>query len=329
MKYNRLGRTGVQVSKIALGTATFGVAPLEQDAGRIVSRALDLGINLFDTANSYGNQPRFDREGAPPAAQRKSGEEILGQALQGRRDEVVICTKVMEPVGAGVNDKGLSRYHIVRQVEQSLKRLKTDHIDVYYGHHPDANTPMDETLRAFDDLVTQGKVLYPALSTYGAWQTMEALWVADKYGLAPPVVNQLPYNLAFRNPEREIIAACEKFGLTLTVFSPLAGGLLAGPEVWERPVAGSQRWGGARFSDAQLAIGRQLADLAQREGKPPAAMALAWLIAKPVISAAIIGAETIAELETNVQAADIDLTPELYEELDSIGRINTSFWAGI
>ena len=168
MRYSTLGSTGIKVSCIGLGTATFGVAPFESDAGRLVGRALDLGINLIDTANSYGNQARFDRTGAPPAEARASAEEIVGRALGARRRDVVLCSKVMEPVGAGPNERGLSRRHIFNQVEASLRRLGTDHLDLYYAHHPDPATPIEQTLRAFDDLVHQGKIRYATLSTYPA-----------------------------------------------------------------------------------------------------------------------------------------------------------------
>jgi 1-deoxyxylulose-5-phosphate synthase len=168
MRYGTLGNTGVKVSCIGLGTATFGVAPFEGDARRLVGRALDLGINLIDTANSYGNQARFDRAGAPPAEARASAEEIVGRALGARRHDVVLCSKVMEPVGAGPNERGLSRRHIFNQIEASLRRLGTDHLDLYYAHHPDPATPIEQTLRAFDDLVHQGKIRYATLSTYPA-----------------------------------------------------------------------------------------------------------------------------------------------------------------
>ena len=190
MRYSTLGSTGIKVSCIGLGTATFGVAPLADDAERLVGRALDLGINLVDTANSYGNQARFDRAGAPPAAARASAEEIVGRALRARRRDVVLCSKVMEPVGAGPNERGLSRRHIFDQVEASLGRLGTDHLDVYYAHHPDPATPIEQTLRAFDDLVRQGKIRYAALSTYPAWQMTEALWTADRRGFAPPEIGR-------------------------------------------------------------------------------------------------------------------------------------------
>ncbi|HEY7295809.1 MAG TPA: aldo/keto reductase, partial [Dehalococcoidia bacterium] len=252
MQYEELGPSGVRVSRLCLGTAAFGVAPLAEGCGPLVGRALDLGINFFDTANSYGNQPRFDRPGAPPAAERASAEELLGRALAGRRAAAFLATKVMEPVGPGVNDRGLSRRHIMQQVEQSLRRLRTDYIDLYYAHHPDPRTPLDQTLRAFDDLIREGKVRYVGLSTFPAWQTTEALWICDRLGLYAPICCQLPYNMAVRGIEQEVVPACRRFGLGITVFSPLAGGLLAGIETLSRPIAGNRRWGGSGFPAEQV-----------------------------------------------------------------------------
>ena len=327
MKYSFLGRTGVRVSKLTLGTATFGVAPLEEDADSLVSRALDLGINFFDTANSYGNQKRFDRPGSLPADQRKSAEEMLGSALQGRRNDVIIASKVMEQIGFGPNDGGwtgggLSRVHIMTQVEQSLRRLRTDHLDVYYMHHPDPVTPIDETLRTFDDLIRQGKVRYCAFSTFDGWRMMEGLWMAERYGLNAPVAHQTAYNLLNRAIERDIVPACLKYGLTLNLFSPLGGGLLASPAVLEREsgVTGSQRWGGPGFPEEDIANARRFYDLAHEAGESPARLALAWLLSRPAVSSAIIGPETLEELETNATAADLELDDDLMEKVDEIGR---------
>ena len=200
MDYSLLGPTGVKVSKICLGTATFGVAPDTQEAERVVQVALDLGINFFDTANVYGATPTFDRPGAPPAAEREPAEQILGRALAGRRDNVVIATKSGErrfdPAA------GLSRRYIIQQVEQSLRRLGTDYIDLYYAHFPDPDTPLDQTFAVYDDLVRQGKVRYVALSNYPAWQVTRALWIADNRRLAAtPVCVQVKYNLIDRAAE--------------------------------------------------------------------------------------------------------------------------------
>ena len=329
MEYAILGRTGVRVSRLCLGTATFGVAPLAADASALIHRALDLGINFFDTANSYGNQTRFDRPGVPPAPQRRWAEEMLGEALKGRRHEVIIASKVQEQIGDGPNDGGqkgggLSRVHIMRQIDQTLRRLQTDYIDVYYMHHPDPITPIDQTLRAFDDLIHAGKVRYGAFSTFPTWKMIEGLWVADRLGLHAPVCHQVAYNLAWRNApmpiEREVQPACLQYGLSMTVFSLLGGGLLTGIDTLSRSHTGAQRWGGRGFTPEQIQAGEDLDALAKRWGQSPAQLALAWLIARPAVAAAIIGPETIGELEASVPAADLKLTPEQMAEVDAIGQ---------
>ena len=204
MQYAILGRTGVKVSRICLGTATFGVAPTAQDADQLVGAAIDLGINFVDTADVYGNMPVFDRPGAPAAADREPAEQILGRALRGRRDEMVIATKSNGIVGHNINDRGLSRRHIIRQVETSLRRLNTDYIDLYYAHDPDPDTPLEQTLAAYDDLIRQGKIRYVGLSNHPAWQVTQALWIADDRRLQTPVATQVKYNLIDRAAEREL-----------------------------------------------------------------------------------------------------------------------------
>jgi 1-deoxyxylulose-5-phosphate synthase len=328
MEYTLLGRTGVRVSRLALGTATFGVAPQEKDAIKLVHRALDLGINFFDTAVTYGNQPRFDRPGAPPAHQRKSAEEILGMALQGYRDDVIIASKVQErlkpgPNGGGPDGAGLSRRFIMQQIERTLRRLGTDHLDLYYAHHPDPSTPMDHTIQAFDDLIHQGKVLYWALSTYPAWQLTEAVMLARQHGWYEPVCHQIGYNLTARQVERETLPAAQKFGVSHTVFSPLAGGLLTGIATTRRAVVGVQRWmagSGPGYSPEHIAVAEQMEALSQKWDHTPSHLALAWLLSRSTIASAIIGPETIAELEENVRAVDVRLDAAQMAELDEVGK---------
>jgi aryl-alcohol dehydrogenase-like predicted oxidoreductase len=188
MDHALLSGTGLRVSRLALGTASFGVAPTAADTQKLVDYALDEGVNFIDTANSYGNQSRFYRHGVPHAEDRASAEELIGRAIAGRRDHVILATKVSEPIGDGPNDGGwhgggLSRAHIMRLAERSLSRLRTDYIDIYYAHHPDPVTNITETLRAFGDLITQGKIGYYALSTYAGWQLTEAVLTADRIGV--------------------------------------------------------------------------------------------------------------------------------------------------
>ncbi|WP_019071796.1 aldo/keto reductase [Streptomyces hokutonensis] len=237
MEYALLGSSGLRVSRpAALGTATFGVSPTEADTQRVVDFALDQGINFVDTANSYGNQPRFDRPGAPSAEERASAEELVGRAIAARRDHVVLATKVPDPVGPGPNDGsftggGLSRAHIVTTVERSLRRLRTDHIDIYYiyyAHHPDPVTDVADTIGTFEDLIRAGTIRYYALSTYAGWELTEAVLTADRLGARRPVRHQVLYSLAERGVEAEVMPAGRHLGISTTAFSPLAGGLLAG-----------------------------------------------------------------------------------------------------
>ena len=306
MEYSLLGPSGVKVSRICLGTATFGVAPDAQKAGRVVQAALDCGINFFDTANVYGATPTFDRPGAPPVSEREPAEELLGRALRGRRDEVVIATKSGErrfdPAA------GLSRRYIIQQVEQSLRRLGTDYVDVYYAHFPDPDTPLEQTLVVYDDLVRQGKLRYVALSNYPAWQVTHALWIADDRRLAAaPVCAQVKYNLVDRAAEDELAPACQQFGLSIVPFGPLHGGLLAGMQVEDREFSGDKRFGGSGFTGIELEIGQAVERLSQEWGLQPYQVSLAWLLSRPAVASAIVGAETAEEVTANATAADVTL----------------------
>jgi 1-deoxyxylulose-5-phosphate synthase len=315
MDYSLLGPTGVKVSKICLGTATFGVAPDAQEAEHVVQAALDLGINFFDTANVYGATPTFDRPGAPPAAEREPAELILGRALAGRRDDVVIATKSGErrfdPAA------GLSRRYIIQQVEHSLRRLGTDYIDLYYAHFPDPDTPLEQTLSVYDDLVRQGKLRYVALSNYSAWEVTRALWIADDRRLAvAPVCVQVKYNLIDRAAEAELAPACAQFGLSIVPFGPLHGGLLAGTtQVEQREFAGDKRFGGSGFSETELEVGRAVEGLAQDWSLQPYQVSLAWLLSRPAVASVIVGAETVDEVTANATAADVILEQD---QLDAI-----------
>jgi aryl-alcohol dehydrogenase-like predicted oxidoreductase len=317
MDYSLLGPTGVKVSKICLGTATFGVAPDAQEAERVVHTALDAGINFFDTANVYGATPTFDRPGVPPAAEREPAEQILGRALAGRRDELVIATKCGErrfdPAA------GLSRRYIIQQVEQSLRRLGTDYIDLYYAHFPDPDTPLEQTLAVYDDLVRQGKVRYVALSNHPAWQVTHAMWIADDRRIAAaPVCVQVKYNLIDRAAEQELAPACVQFGLSIVPFGPLHGGLLASTQVEEREFSGDKRFGGSGFTETELEIGRAVERLSRDWSLQPYQVSLAWLLSRPAVASAIVGAETLEEITANAAAADVKLDQAQLDALTAL-----------
>ena len=306
MKYSVLGSTGVKVSRICLGTATFGVAPTAQDADRLVGAAIDLGINFVDTADVYGNMPVFDRPGAPAAADREPAEQILGRALRGRRDEMVIATKSNGIVGHDVNDRGLSRRHIIRQVETSLRRLETDYIDLYYAHDPDPDTPLEQTLAAYDDLIRQGKIRYVGLSNHPAWQVTQALWIADDRRLHAPVAAQVKYNLIDRAAERELAPAC---AAVRAVDRPLRA---AARRPARRP--GRARPGGRPATSASPGPGSptpRSPSPARSTGSAvpgdctPYQVSLAWLLSRPAVASVIVGAETVDELRANATAADV------------------------
>ena len=318
MQYSVLGTTGVKVSRICLGTATFGVAPTAQDADRLVGAAIDLGINFVDTADVYGNMPVFDRPGAPAAADREPAEQILGRALRGRRDEMVIATKSNGIVGHDINDRGLSRRHIIRQVETSLRRLETDYIDLYYAHDPDPDTPLEQTLAVYDDLIRQGKIRYVGLSNHPAWQVTQALWIADDRRLQrtrrrPGEVQ--PHRSGRRAGARP---ACQRFGLSIVPYAPLHGGLLADLAVLDREVSGDQRFGAAGFTDAEIAVAREVDRLSRAWGLAPYQVSLAWLLSRPAVASAIVGAETVDELRANATAADVELEPAQLDALTAL-----------
>lgn len=323
MLYKGLSGTGLRVSRLCLGTGAFGVAPLSEDVDRLVHGALDIGVNMFDTANSYGNFARMDRPGAPPAADRESAEVLLGKALKGRRDEAIICTKVREVVGPDINDYGLSRRHILQQVEKSLKALQTDYIDIYHAHGPDRETSIEETLRTFDDLVRQGKIRHFALSNYPAWEMTHAIDLCDRLGFNRPAAHQRGYNLVLRDIEHDVIPVCRHFNVDLTAFFPLNGGLLAGAATRARPISGITRFIADKSKPVEVPEGQaraaeQLDRLAETWGLNPAHVALAWLFSKRFLATAIVGPESLAELEDSAAAADIVLDQQQIEALDAL-----------
>lgn len=306
MEYRRLGRTGVWVSEIALGCAHLGSKPADENqAVKLVHRAIDLGINFIDTANIYvGGR----------------SEEIVGKALKGIRHQVVLATKVRGRMGTGRNDEGLSRYHIVRQVEASLRRLQTDYIDLYQVHWWDANTPLDETLRALDDLVRQGKVLYIGCSNFAAWQLCKSLWLSDKNGWARFETNQVRYSLLDRSIEGELLPLCESESVGILAYSPMGGGFLAKDPIPESPPVFWVRSHRDRRSESvterEKRIWLSVKELAQKHGRPISHIPLAWVLRLPVVSAAIIGASNVEQLEENTKASGFKLHDEDIEFLN-------------
>ncbi|MBI2940419.1 MAG: aldo/keto reductase [Chloroflexi bacterium] len=314
MRYRNLGRTGVRVSTICLGTVYFGTQVAADESVRIIQRALDLGVNFIDTAEIY-MRPSYG-----------AAEEVVGRALEGRRHEVVLATKKRyDPRPhrtGGLGDHGLSRRQIITAVEGSLRRLRTDYIDVYYPHHPDPEVDLEETLRAFDDLVRAGKVRYIGLSNYPAWQVVEALWIADRRNLEPVACVQALYNLLDREIERDLVPACRRFGLGLMPYSPLAGGVLTGkyrsgesrpPESRAAQVGYAGRGRPAHIpvlSERNLAAAGRLAAFASERGETASRLAVAWALHQPLVTAVIMGASTVAQIEENVAAADLALTPD-------------------
>ena len=321
MRYRTLGKTGLLVSEICLGTMTFGgrgfwtaIGALDQSlADRIVGRALDAGVNFIDTADVYS-------EGV--------AEEITGKAMRnsGRaRTDLVLATKVFGPTGAGVNDRGASRGHIMDGIKASLKRLGTDYIDLYQIHALDQLTPVEETLRALEDLVRQGHVRYVGVSNWSAWALMKALGIADRHGWVRPVTLQAYYSIAGRDIEREIVPLLAAEQLGLMVWSPLAGGLLAGKFTRD----GQGPAGARRASFDFPPVNRErvfdcvdvMRTVADAHGVSVARVALAYVLAKPFVTSVIIGAKTLEQLDDNLEAAGLTLTPEELTALDKVSAL--------
>ncbi|HTX63851.1 MAG TPA: aldo/keto reductase family protein, partial [Acidimicrobiales bacterium] len=313
MEYRHLGRSGLVVSALAYGNWITHGGQVEEDAARAcVHKALDLGITTFDTADVY--------------AQGRA-EEILGRALKGqRRESLEILTKVYWPTGPGPNDRGLARKHVAESVHTSLRHLQTDYVDVYQAHRYDFEAPLEETLRAFDDLVRQGKVLYVGVSEWSAEQIESALQIADDMGFDRLVSNQPEYSLLWRVIEAEVVPLCEREGIGQIVWSPLAQGVLTGKYRPGEPLPPGSRatsTSGGSFiadllTDDVLEPVQEFAALARAAGHTPAAVALAWVLSNPNVSAAILGATRPEQLEENVKALDIDLEPELVRAMQQV-----------
>ena len=320
MEYRLLGHSGLKVSVLSLGTMTFGgqgkFAKTGQTdveaAQRQIGLCLDAGINLFDTADVYSGG---------------ESEVILGKALGGKRNDVLIASKARFPMGDGPNDRGSSRHHILRACEASLKRLNTDYLDLYQLHQWDGQTPLEETLRALDDLVSSGKVRYVGVSNFSAWHVMKTLGVAQASQYIRPVSQQIHYTLQAREAEYELLPAAQDQGLGTLVWSPLAGGLLSGKYRRNQAAPEGTRhladWGEppVRDENALYDVVDVLVDIAEARGVSAAQIALAWLIARPQVTSVIVGARNDTQLQDNLQAADITLTTEETEKLNAVSQL--------
>ena len=320
MEYRLLGRSGLKVSALTLGTMTFGgkgkfafVGNIDAaGAARIVDIALAAGVNLIDTSDIYSTG---------------DSEAFLGQAIRGKRDDVLLATKARFPMGPGPNDAGLSRHHLIRACEASLKRLGTDYIDLYQVHEWDGLTPVEETISALDALVRSGKVRYIGASNFAGWQLSKSLAAADRAGAARFVSQQIHYTLEAREAEYELIPISLDQGLGVLVWSPLAGGLLSGKYRRGQP----HPEGGRRFADwkeppirdeARLYdIIEKLVQIGEAHGVSAAEVALAWLLQRPAVSSVVIGATTEAQLRTNLKAVDLKLTDGDVQQLDAVSRL--------
>ena len=317
MEYVNFGKAGVKVSPLALGLGLRGQGDADA-AQRLIEHAIDSGINLIDCANIYGLMDDRANVGR--------SEEILGKAIQGKRDDVVITSKVFSQMGTGPNDAGLSRYHIMREVERSLKRLNTDHIDVYLIHAYDETTPQEETIRALDDLVRAGKTRYIGCCNHQAWQACKALWIADSINATPYMCIQNMYNLLNRDLETEMFGLVREEGLGVMCYSPLAVGLLSGVYSPDAPPPAGTLWATRQDEFSQRmrgATGQVISTLkrfAAELGKTPAQLAVAWVLSHPEVTIAISGSDTIEQLDDTLGGVGWELDSAIREALDEVSR---------
>ena len=319
MEYRRLGRSGLFVSALTLGTMTFGgredfrkVGATDIAGARTqVDMCLDAGVNLFDTANIYSGG---------------ESEKILGEAISGRRDALLLATKVRMPAGDGPNDTGLSRHHIIRQCEESLRRLGTDYIDLYQLHEWDGLTPLEETLEALDTLVRSGKVRYVGSSNYSGWQLMKALGISDRLGLQRFVSQQIHYTLQAREAEYELVPLAIDQECSILVWSPLAGGLLSGKYRRDRDATEGRHvegWDEPPVYDTDKLYDTidVLVEIAEDRGVSAAQVALAWLLGRPGVASIIVGARTDEQLADNLRAAELELSEEERRRLGEVSAL--------
>jgi aryl-alcohol dehydrogenase-like predicted oxidoreductase len=305
VEYRALGLTDLKVSPLCLGTMQFGWTADESMSIRLLSTAYEVGINFIDTADIYSRWA----DGNPGGV----AEQIIGRWMKQNkipREKIILATKVRGNMGGGPEDEGLSRNHILRAVENSLRRLQTEYLDIYQAHWPDPRTPVEETVRAFDELVKQGKVRYMGASNFMAWEMMQALWESDRFGLSRFDCMQPHYNLVHRDEfERELAAVCKTYHLGVIPYSPLAGGFLTG-KYRRNLVPISARAGGAKryFNERNWVLLDQMDALAKEKAASTSQIALAWLMADPLITSPIIGANSLEQLKDNLGALDVQLT---------------------
>ncbi len=311
MEYRGLGRSGLKVSRICLGSNNFGGQVGEAASIKIVDKAFDCGINVIDTANIYTGG---------------RSEEIIGKAVKGRRDDVIIATKVGMGRSEMPNQSGLSRKHILSQVERSLKSLQTDFIDIYYMHRFDVETPLEETLGTFDDLVRLGKVRYVACSNFTAWQIAEAQGICDEHDWERIIAVQPPYNLMQRDIERDIIPYCQREQVGILTYTPLMGGFLTGKySKGAPPPEGSRFKYNPRFweranKESNFEVLEEIQKVADGVGVPVSKLAISWILKNPAVTAAIVGASSPEQVEENCPIAEFSLKDETYQRLNELTR---------
>ena len=307
MHYRVLGRSGVQVSQLCFGTMSFGGDADPSAAAAMYRACRDAGVNFFDTANNY-NEGR--------------SEEILGQLMRGEREDLVVATKCFTPVGKDRNARGGSRRHVTRALEQSLKRLQTDRVDVLFLHQIDPLTPLEETLRAFEDLVRAGKVVYPGLSNHAAWQAQAALGIQERRGWAPLQILQPMYNLVKRQAEVEILPMAQASGLGVIPYSPGGGGLLTGKYADKQTGRlSTSKMYETRYGEAWMhEVAAKFAAFCRGRGLHPMSAAVAWVGAHPAVTAPIIGARNVEQLRASLDSIKVEMTPALRAEIAALSR---------
>jgi aryl-alcohol dehydrogenase-like predicted oxidoreductase len=308
MKYVDLGRTGVRVSELCMGTMTFGAQADEEMSGKIFARCLDAGINHFDCADIYADG---------------RSEEILGRLIKGKRDDLVIATKAYFATGDGPNDRGASRYHLVRACEASLRRLGTDRVDLFYIHRFDDSASLEEVLRGLELLVQSGKILYPAFSNFAAWQVTKALGVSAMHGWAPAICIQPMYNLLKRQAEVELLPMAKSEGLGVFPYSTLGGGYLTGKYTRDDAEASGRITESAMYQvrygeEHYPRIAVEFTELANELGHHPASLAIAWAASHPAVTAPLLGARNLEQLEPALASVEIDMTPELRARISAL-----------